>query len=287
VHRYAQRRRANDRDRLADRTEVDAGLGPRAGSAVELASLVRQADGGARRRLADAVQSRSGNAALASMLGGGTRIHGLPAHVRAGTASDVIDSIVGGVSTAMGLGDELGEALELGEDEAEELPVPTKSGTSIVVNDTTFAVPGPFTTMATTLAARPEAGSVTAEISDIYLFPTSGKVTLASITVTETRSLPTWTDRGDPSPPQVAEWERFRTALAVHEQTHIDIDKKVFADVHKKALGVSYEKANERIDEVDAAATAANKEFDDATEHGKKAGTEINTNVDGGTTKVP
>jgi hypothetical protein len=221
------------------------------------------------------------------MLGGGVRIHGLPAHVRAGLASEVIDTILGGVGAAMGLGEEPGDALELGENENEELPIPTKSGTSIVVSDTTFQVSGDFPTMATNLAARPEAGSVTSEISDIYLYPTTGKVSLASVTVTETRSLPTWTERGEPSAPQVAEWERFRTALAAHEQTHLDIDQKTFKDVHKKALGVSYAKANERIDEVEAAATEANKVFDDATDHGRNNGTKIDANVGAGITKVP
>lgn len=251
-------------------------LAARAASATDLAALFRLADGGTRRRLATEVQSRHGNAGLASLIGSGTRIHGLPAHIRAGFASDLLGDIVGDL---FGTDEEA--------DDTTTKPTPTASGTTITVSDTTFNVSGDFATMAGNLAARPEAGSVTSQVSDIYLEPIPGPVKLANVTVTETRSLPVWVDRGAPTPEQVAEWDRFRAALGTHEQTHVDIDTKAFTNVHTKAIGVSEAKANERIDAVVAAADASNAEFDTKTDHGRNAGTKIDTNVGAGIVKVP
>lgn len=280
MQRHARHHRSGGSvDRDPDRAPGSELLATRAGSASDLATLFRLADGGSRRRLAGEVQARQGNAGLASLLGGGTRIHGLPAHVRAGSASDFIEEIIG----ELGGG---GTEVET-DDDAAPKPVPTASGTTITVSDTTFNVAGEFATMAADLAARPEAGSVTSQVSDIYLEPIPGPIKLANITVTETRSLPVWTERGAPSPEQVAEWDRFRAALATHEQTHIDIDTKAFANVHTKAIGVSEAKANERIDAVIAAAEVSNAEFDTKTDHGRNAGTKIDTNVGSAPIKVP
>jgi hypothetical protein len=255
-------------------------LATRAGSASDLATLLRLADGGTRRRLAGEVQSQQGNAGLVSLLGAGTRIHGLPAHKHAGSASDVLDEL----ENDLGGG---GGETENETDDATTKPAPTASGTTITVADTTFSVSGEFGVMAANLAARSEAGSVTSQVSDIYLEPTKGNVKLANITVTETRSLPTWVDRGSPKPEQVAEWDRFRAAIGTHEQGHIDIDTKAFTNVHLKAIGVPQDKANERIDAVATAADASNVEFDAKTDHGKNAGTAIDTNVGAGMIKVP
>ena len=201
-------------------------------------------------------------------------------HVRAGYASDLIAEVMSDVTGAL-----------FGEDEETALdttaPTPTTSATNIVVSDTKFNVAGEFATMASNLAARTEAGSVTSQVSDIYLEPLPGPVKLANITVTETRSMPNWVDRGTPTSEQTAEWERFFAALGDHEQTHIDLDKKAFANIHTKCIGVSETKANERIDAAIAAADVVNAEFDTKTDHGRNAGTKIDTNVGAGTIKVP
>ena len=246
---------------------------------MDLATLFRLADGGTRRRLAGEVQTRHGNAGLVSLIGPGTRIHGLPAHIRAGFASDLLGDIVGDIGGIFGTDEEA--------DDTATKPTPTASGTTITVSDTTFNVSGDFATMAGNLAARTEAGSVTSQVSDIYLEPIPGPVKLANVTVTETRSLPAWADRGAPTPEQVAEWDRFRAALGTHEQMHVDIDTKAFTNVHTKAIGVSEAKANERIDAVIAAADAANADFDTKSDHGRNAGTKIDTNVGAAPIKVP
>ena len=282
MQRHARHHRSADHAERGDRREApdEHPLTARAASATDLATLFRVADGGTRRRLAGEIQSHEGNASLVSLLGAGTRIHGLPAHMHAGSASDVIDEL----ENDLGGG---GGEIENETDDPKTKPAPTASGTTITVVDTTFGVSGEFGAMAANLAARSEAGSVTSQVSDIYLEPTAGNVKLANITVTETRSLPTWVDRGSPKPEQVAEWDRFRAAIGTHEQGHIDIDTNAFANVHLKAIGVPQDKANERIDAVAAAADASNVEFDTKTDHGKKAGTAIDTNVGAGMIKVP
>jgi hypothetical protein len=280
VQRHARHHRSGAPvDREQDGSPGTDLLSARAGSATDLATLFRLADGGTRRRLAGEVQTRHGNAGLISLIGPGTRVHGLPAHIRAGFASDLLGDIASDLVGIFGTDEEA--------DDTMTKPTPTASGTTITVSDTTFNVSGDFSTMAGNLAARPEAGSVTSQVSDIYLEPIPGPVKLANVTVTETRSLPVWVDRGGPTPEQVAEWDRFRAALGTHEQTHIDIDTKAFTNVHTKAIGVSEAKANERIDAVAAAADVANAEFDAKTANGRNAGTTIDTNVGAGIVKVP
>jgi hypothetical protein len=280
VHRHAQRRRTSAHRGDEPGAATAASLTARAGTPTELGTLLRLADGGTRRRVTGDLQSRYGNAGVAALVGNGTRIHGLPAHVRAGYASELIAEVMSDVSGAL-----------FGEDEETELdttaPIPTTSATNIVVSDTKFNVAGAFATMASNLAARTEAGSVTSQVSDIYLEPLPGPVKLANITVTETRSMPNWVDRGTPTAEQTAEWERFFAALSTHEQTHIDLDKKAFANIHTKCIGVSETKANERIDAAIAAADVVNAEFDTKTDHGRNVGTKIDTNVGAGTIKVP
>jgi hypothetical protein len=252
----------------------------RSGTPSELGTLLRLAAGGTRRRLSGELQARYGNAGVASLVGNGTRIHGLPAHVRAGYASELVAEVMS----------DIGDVLFGGDEETEtDTPTttPTTSATNIVVSDTTFNVAGEFATMAANLAARTEAGSVTSHVSDIYLEPIPGPIKLANITVDETRSLPAWVDRGKPTPEQVAEWDRFRAALGAHEQTHIDLDRKTFTNLHTKCIGVKEDKANARIDAAIAAADVVNAEFDTKTDHGRNNGTKIDTNVGAATVKVP
>ena len=217
---------------------------------------------------------------MISLLGAGTRIHGLPAHLRAGLASDVLDNLGGDMG---------GGATETeGEnDDTTSKPTPTASGTSISVAEAPFTVAGEFTAMAANLAARPEAGSVSSQVTDLYYEPPTGRVKLAHVTVVETRALPIWTERGTPKPEQVTEWDRFRAAIAVHEQGHVDIDMKTFANAHRKAIGLSQADANTNIDGVVTAANNANHDYDTDNDHGRKAGTKIDGNVGVGMIKVP
>jgi hypothetical protein len=280
VHRHARERRSHSNRREEPRTAASSFA--RAGTPTELGTLLRLADGGTAQRLTGELQSRYGNRGVASLVGDGTRIHGLPAHVRAGYASDLVEAVTDYADALLGGG---GDETEL--DTTTTAPTPTTSATNIVVSDTKFNVSGEFATMAADLAARTEAGSVTSQVSDIYFEPLPGPIKLANITVTETRSLPNWVDRGKPTAEQTAEWDRFFAALGTHEQTHIDIDTKAFTGIHAKCIGVKQDVADKRIDAAIEASNTANAEFDTKTDHGRNAGTKIDTNVGAGTIKVP
>jgi predicted secreted Zn-dependent protease len=112
-------------------------------------------------------------------------------------------------------------------------------------------------------------------------------VTSARITVAETLELPTWTDKGSATTAEQQEWTRFSAALAAHENGHVAKDVAGFANAHvaAKAAG-TVEKANTAVGEVDAKVTRANADYDTATDHGRNAGTKLNTNL-GQIIKVP
>lgn len=204
-----------------------------------------------------ALQERHGNAGVASLL----------ASTQLGAAAlDALASLADGVA----------EVLTAGEEPSEELPIPTSSGTQIIIDNAPFDVSGTFTTVANQIAAREEAGSVTHWVKDIYLEPEGADpVKLANVTVQETISLPNWQDRPAASDREKKEWDRFRTALAAHEAQHVELDKAEFTDIHKKMLRKTHAKANAEIDAAEARAELTNDEFDTKTNHGKLAGTSI------------
>jgi hypothetical protein len=228
---------------------------------------MKMADAGTGHRVARSVGEWCGNAGLAQLLHQGSAA----AVQRSGGAAP--DEADGEMRRHFGL--DPGDLEELSEGDAP----PASSGTKISVVDSPYSVSGTFLQVANQLAARSEAGSVTSQVSDIHLHPVPGPVRLASISVTETVSLPTWSDRPQASAGEKAEWDRFRAALAAHEQGHVGLDRAAFTDIHKRCLGVTETIANERIDAAIEAASAANGEFDSSTDHGRSAGTSINTNV--------
>jgi hypothetical protein len=254
VRRYATPERARRRRRSSRDGTIADGL-PYA-DALAIATVLRRADPTTRSGLVTRLQEHHGNAAVAELLEAGML-----------ATSEVMES--------MGVGEFFGTHEGTQESEGGELPIPTASGTTITTVDTTFPVSGTLAQVATTLEARSEAGSVTSQISDIYLDPAEGSkpVRLANITVTETRSLPTWSDRPKASEAAGKEWDRFHSALAAHEDGHIAIDKSTFDGLHRQALGKKPDDANKAIDAVNDAATKANDEYDTKTDHGKKTGT--------------
>jgi hypothetical protein len=233
-------------------------------------ALLRLADEGSGRRLVEDLQVRHGNAAVARLMAGDRTARRRPGYV-----STLLASIVTGIGDLAGLGDEPAEETEA------ELPIPTKSGTTINVVDAPFDVSGSFLDVANELAARTEAGSVTSFVSDVYLEPLPGPVKLASITVDETRSLPRWKDRPQASEPEKREWDRFMSALTAHENAHVALDKTAFKDIHKRCRNVMEETANARVDAAILAADEANAEFDAQTRNGRAAGTVIDSGVAG------
>jgi hypothetical protein len=235
-------------------------------------ALGRTIDAGSRRRLFNGLQPRIGNAATASLLAESATVR-RPAAVHAGAPPPAVQRDDGDVDLDAfwppggGAGTELQEGAEN----------PTTSGTTINVVNTTYSVGGTLLEAANTLAARTEAGSVTSQFSDIY-YETSdaGIVRIANITVSETVNLPTWSGYASGSTAEKAEWDRFRAALATHEDRHVAIDRQHFTNIHRQLVGRTQTRADEIITEKETAATTANNEFDTQTDHGRNAGTTIN-----------
>jgi hypothetical protein len=236
-------------------------------------ALSRTVDAGSRRRFVGGLQPRIGNAATARLLAESATVRRLP-DIHAGATPPAVQRDEGDVDLDTfwppGGG---GEGTEL----QEGAQNPTTSGTTITVVNTTYSVGGTLLEAANTLAARTEAGSATSQFSDIY-YETSeaGIVRIANITVTETVNLPTWSGYASGTTAEKAEWDRFRAALAAHEDRHVAIDRQHFTNIHRLLVGRTQTRANEIITEKETAATTANDEFDTQTDHGRNAGTTIN-----------
>lgn len=229
----------------------------------ELLGVLRRADSGSRRHLVGELQRWHGNAGVVRILAGETAVARRRAEAEVAphvSAREVAPPDVPSPDDAV---------------ELEELPTPTTSGTTIARADTTYAVSGSFVDVANAIAVRTEAGSVTSQFSDIYLYPDSDPITLANITVTETKMLPTWTDRATGTDAEKAEWDRFRAALDAHENGHIAIDTTRFTDIHRRVLRQTHTRADEIITEAETAATAENDAYDERTDHGRNTGTTI------------
>jgi predicted secreted Zn-dependent protease len=215
------------------------------------------------------LQPRVGNAALAQLL---EKPDAGPAHHRPVAGVPVVQRDET---------DDLDAFWPPGSPEADELqeaaPIPTTSGTTINVVNTTYSVSGTLLAAANALAARSEAGSVTSQFSDIsYATTAAGRVTVANITVTETVLLPTWSGYASATAAEKAEWDRFHAALSAHEARHVAIDRQHYTNIHAQLIGKTQARADEIIDEAETASTAANNEFDTQTDHGRNAGTTIN-----------
>lgn len=242
----------------------------------DLVTLLRVADGGTSRQLARDIGRRAGNAGLVRLVAGRTSGGRSGEAHRRRAATSLFDAAADEVRSFFGIEpDELDE--ELSDDEA--TAAPTTSGTTISVVDSPYTVSGNFTAVANQIAARTEAGSVTSEFTDIHYFPIPGPIRLANITVTETVSLPNWSDRPQASEAEKREWDRFRGALAAHERGHVALDRAAFTDIHRRCIGVLDTVADARIDAAIAASNTANAEFDTNTDHGRNAGTRIDGSV--------
>jgi hypothetical protein len=105
--------------------------------------------------------------------------------------------------------------------------------------------------------------------------------------------LPEWSSRegpasngGKPTANQVAEWNRFAKAIAAHEAGHVATDVTAWTGAHAKIRGKAPADGDAEYDRIDKQAIADNAAFDTSNDHGRKAGTNINPNIDE-VTKVP
>ena len=144
--------------------------------------------------------------------------------------------------------------------------------------------------MATAIAARTEAGSVTTTpVADTETYAPDGgteKVTAARVTAAQVLELPTWTDKSTATKNQQAEWDRFhggsrRTRTATSRPTRRPSPAPI-----RRWWASRPADADTKLDEVDKQAKTDNATYDTGNDHGLKQGTGINPNIDE-VTKVP
>jgi hypothetical protein len=237
-----------------------------AGDPAELLAVTRAADRATVGRLITDLEERAGNEAV------GHLVQGEPAH-HPGAIEEEAEEIAEEPDVVP---EEVAE-LETGSEQEDEQPAPTSSGTDIVVGDAEpFPVTGTLRQVAGQLAARSEAGSVTSQLTNAaYVATAAGRLRIVSITVNETLLMPVWTNRDERPPAEQREWDRFHAALLAHEREHIEIDRRVFANLHRACLRQTIARMNELIDEAVALADQQNRDFDTTTAHGRNTGTRI------------
>jgi len=241
---------------------------PLPGNPAEMLAAAREADRATVARLIGDLEEHAGNEAV------GRLVEAAPAQRPGATDLDDEED----VGEAPDVPAEEVTGLDEGESPVAEPPTPTRSGTDIqVVEADPFPVTGTLRQVANQLAARTEAGSVTSQVADVYYEAADedSPTRLVAITVVETRLMPSWTNRADRPEAEQREWDRFYAALLAHEQRHIDIDREVFANIHRACLRRSITRMNEIIDERIEEANRRNREFDTTTDHGRNAGTRI------------
>jgi hypothetical protein len=252
-------------------------------------------------RAIDSLQASAGNGAISRLFDGGTASSHRDgtAQVRAGgTTTDrsvvqtspddepaLEDHAVTGSDPAPASTDQAPTELAAGAPPAG--PSWTKVGPP---SNTSYSVTGSLRDVANAVAARTEAGSVTATPSqDTETWtPDDGEeqVTAARITVKQVMELPTWTDRTKATTKQQAEWDRFHGAISTHEAGHVSKDKAAFAGVDARMVGQTPTQADAALDAAEAQAKTDNAAYDTTTNRGLNQGTGINPNIDE-VTKVP
>ena len=168
----------------------------------------------------------------------------------------------------------------------------TGSTTTITVKPTTRAISAANLTAlwaALTRSGTKEAASVQPKLTPApqYEYDESDTVTKVVVTVIENKEMPQWTEADVQCPPIKAEWSRFYHVLDAHEDRHLAIDQKHFANVHTKLLGKKKEDAWLALDAVVDAADKANEAYDQQSGHGVNEGANINTAVQCAPEKVP
>ena len=246
-------------------------------------------------RAIDGLHASAGNEAIAKLFGGtvgGSHGEG-PAQVRAGRTTLADQPVV-----QREPGDEPAPEEEVatspdasGVELAEKPPTAGPSWTHVgPPADSPYDVSGSLRTVANAVAARPEAGSVTATPSkDTETWAPAGgveKVTAARVTVAQVMELPNWTDKSGATKNQQAEWDRFHAAITTHEAGHVAKDKTSFAGTHAKIVGQTPSDADTALTTATTTAKTDNDAYDAGNDHGLKQGTGINPNIDE-VTKVP
>ena len=173
-------------------------------------------------------------------------------------------------------------------DEPGQPPAPAAPTTSFTKvgppSKSSYTVSGTLRQAAESVGARKEAG---ATITTPDLFMADGWPTHVQVTVAQVVELPEWDGKAAATQNQRDEWDRFKAAITTHENGHVAVDKTSFANAHAKIRAKKTRPdATTEYDTIVAQANTDNDTFDTGNDHGRKAGTNINPNIDE-VTKVP
>lgn len=100
-------------------------------------------------------------------------------------------------------------------------------------------------------------------------------ITSAAVTVATRVTLPRWNERDSASPGEQREWDRFREALAAHEQGHFNLVWQHLGAVDEHLVGRSPDNAAAAWRHVLAELDVASDAYDASTDHGRTSGTVI------------
>lgn len=146
------------------------------------------------------------------------------------------------------------------------------------VANTTYTVTGKtLKEAAAQIRGREEAGETSWNPVFNEAHDDSGKITTATIDVTITVLLPSWSEASKLTGADKTTWDSFMMALRAHEQHHVDLVKSKLKDVAKNMIGKSKTEADGLLQAALTALKTASDEYDTKTDHGKKEGVKIDT----------
>jgi Bacterial protein of unknown function (DUF922) len=262
---------AADRDLLdpaADALVRASGPGPG-----HLAVGLQHADPWTRTRAVQRLQAGLGNAAVGALLG---RRHVRTTHLQLERRADEAEARTTIQREDGDVPDDGAQALDTttagGGGATETIGPPTSSS---------YAVTG--SSLADVLAAisgRDEAGHVGWEAIPKYAANTGTKVDTASVNVTITIDMPSWTPPATMLPRAKAEWTRWYAALLAHEQGHIALIHTVYDGLAKQMIGKTLSAAGTVFSTADATMQPKSDAYDKKTDHGLKTGTILDVGIE-------
>ena len=141
------------------------------------------------------------------------------------------------------------------------------SGTTTVQNPVLQSTTVHGATLAEVSSAlSAEAGLVTFDFS----VSTSGDpITSAELTVRQTLTMPAWAERDQACAAVQRAWDNFVAALRAHEDGHVAIDRRAFANAHQRFVGKQSSETDAVSEELRRDVQVQQDAYDAATDHGR------------------
>jgi len=226
----------------AEARAVRAALG-RGASATELSTALAELDESTRARVVGQLQHAQGNSAVGGVIAAGRTGGGGGGIVQREVLSGAVSEQIG---------------------DAQERPY------TVVAND--------LAGVARAIRARTEAGKVSWSPT-IDWAADGGQVNRVDLTVDITLDMPEWSPPESVGPLARAEWTRWREALLRHEQGHIQLVHRYFDGLAARMIGQPPRTVRRLFETAKRMLARASRDYDAATDHGRKTGTIIDVHV--------